>query len=230
MKEWEDEEGKKVIIKYYQTGSFWGNLDTCSTHIAQKFPSHENLLRQGSRNFFNITFTENGGFVNVAMAVYDCLQNMVPPTWLGAPSRARWLNVRLGQLSNIFQKPPLLHLQNLRFQWKNFQWTWSYIFAIQNSSVKVVIYHFIFSCPQSLIVAFINIWRSWTYPLKKYFFKWSIPGLFFLFSSFQYKVDNIQLFDINFFLPMTGFEPRTSAIGSDRSTNWATITSPKYLL
>ena len=137
MKEWEDEEGKKVIIKYYQTGSFWGNLDTCSTHIAQKFPSHENLLRQGSRNFVNITFTENGGFVNVAMAVYDCLQNMVPPTWLGAPSRARWLNVRLGQLSNIFQKPPLLHLQNLRFQWKNFQWTWSYIFAIQNSSVKV---------------------------------------------------------------------------------------------
>ena len=137
MKEWEDEEGKKVIIKYYQTGSFWGNLDTCSTHIAQKFPSHENLLRQGSRNFFNITFTENGGFVNVAMAVYDYLQNMVPPTWLGAPSRARWLNVRLGQLSNIFQKPPLLHLQNLRFQWKNFQWTWSYIFAIQNSSVKV---------------------------------------------------------------------------------------------
>ena len=26
---------------------------------------------------------------------------------------------------------------------------------------------------------------------------------------------------------MTGFEPRTSGIGSDRSTNWATTTSQK---
>ena len=25
---------------------------------------------------------------------------------------------------------------------------------------------------------------------------------------------------------MTGFEPQTSGIGSDRSTNWATTTSP----
>ena len=27
------------------------------------------------------------------------------------------------------------------------------------------------------------------------------------------------------FLPMTGFEPRTSDIGSNRSTNWATTTA-----
>ena len=27
---------------------------------------------------------------------------------------------------------------------------------------------------------------------------------------------------------MTGFEPRTSDIGSDRSTNWATQPLPKY--
>ena len=30
----------------------------------------------------------------------------------------------------------------------------------------------------------------------------------------------------NKFLPMTGFEPRTSGIGSDHSTNWATTTAP----
>ena len=53
-----------------------------------------------------------------------------------------------------------------------------------------------------------------------------MPGLFFsLFSSFQYTVDRIQMFKINKFLPMTGFEPRTSGIGSNRSTNWATTTS-----
>ena len=51
------------------------------------------------------------------------------------------------------------------------------------------------------------------------------PASFSLFSSFQYTVDSIQMFDINKFLPMTGLEPRTSGIGSDRSTNWATFTS-----
>ena len=31
----------------------------------------------------------------------------------------------------------------------------------------------------------------------------------------------IQMFDVNV-LPMTGFEPRTSGVGSDISINWAT--------
>ena len=52
------------------------------------------------------------------------------------------------------------------------------------------------------------------------------PASFSLFSSFQYTVDSIQMFNINKFLPMTGFEPRTSGIGSDRSTNWATQPLP----
>ena len=62
---------------------------------------------------------------------------------------------------------------------------------------------------------------------KMFFFKkkWAIPGLFFFISSFQYTVDSKQMFNINKFLPMTGFEPRTSGIGSDCSTNWATTTS-----
>ena len=38
-------------------------------------------------------------------------------------------------------------------------------------------------------------------------------------SFFQYTVDSKQMFNINNFLLMTGFEPRTSGIGSDRSTN-----------
>ena len=45
------------------------------------------------------------------------------------------------------------------------------------------------------------------------------PASFSLFSSFQYTVDSKQMFDINKFLPMTGFELQTSGIGSDRSTN-----------
>ena len=51
---------------------------------------------------------------------------------------------------------------------------------------------------------------------------------FSLFSSFQYTVDSKQMF--NKFLPMTGFEPRTYGIGSDRSTNWATTTAPNEFL
>ena len=38
-------------------------------------------------------------------------------------------------------------------------------------------------------------------------------------SLFLYFCLCIQMFDINKFLPMTGFEPRTSGIRSDRSTN-----------
>ena len=30
-------------------------------------------------------------------------------------------------------------------------------------------------------------------------------------------------------MPISGFEPRTSGIGSDCSTNWATTTAPRYL-
>ena len=57
---------------------------------------------------------------------------------------------------------------------------------------------------------------------SSFFKKWAIRGLFFLFSlflSFQYTVDSKQMFNINKFLPMTGFEPRTSDIGSNCSTN-----------
>ena len=50
--------------------------------------------------------------------------------------------------------------------------------------------------------------------------------LFLYFSSFQYTVD--KMFNINKLLPMTGFEPRISGIGSDRSTNWVTTTSHPF--
>ena len=67
---------------------------------------------------------------------------------------------------------------------------------------------------------------------KWIFFKKNGPFLasFSLFSSFQYTVDSKQMFNINKFLPMTGFEPRTSGIGSDRSTNWAKTTSQIFKL
>ena len=53
----------------------------------------------------------------------------------------------------------------------------------------------------------------------KVFLNGPFPASFSLFSSFQYTVDSIQMFNINKFLLMTGFEPRTSGIESDRSTN-----------
>ena len=51
------------------------------------------------------------------------------------------------------------------------------------------------------------------------------PASFSLFSSFQFTVDSKQMFNISKFLPMTKFEPWTSGIGSNHSTNWATTTA-----
>ena len=48
--------------------------------------------------------------------------------------------------------------------------------------------------------------------------------LFIYFRLFN-TADNKQMF--NKILPMTGVKPRTSGIEMDRSTNWATTTSPK---
>ena len=50
-------------------------------------------------------------------------------------------------------------------------------------------------------------------------------SLFLFIMSFQYTVDSKQTFNLNKVLPMTGFELRTSGIGSNRSTNWATTTA-----
>ena len=61
------------------------------------------------------------------------------------------------------------------------------------------------------------------------FFKWAIPGHFFfifLFSIHSWQKTNVQY--INKFLLMTGFELRTSVIGSNGSTNWAT-TTPQHV-
>ena len=60
-----------------------------------------------------------------------------------------------------------------------------------------------------------------------YFFKkWAIPGLFF----FYFRLFNTQLtvYKCSILITRTGLEPRTSDIGSDRSTNWATTTSHPF--
>ena len=52
--------------------------------------------------------------------------------------------------------------------------------------------------------------------------KVSITASFFLYFRFSIQLTiNVQ----NKILPMTGFVPRTSGIGSDRSTNWDTTTA-----
>ena len=53
------------------------------------------------------------------------------------------------------------------------------------------------------------------------------PASFSLFLSFQYswqQTKNVRCKR----LPMTGFKPRTSDVGSNRSTNWATTTAPFF--
>ena len=46
-----------------------------------------------------------------------------------------------------------------------------------------------------------------------------------LFFIFFISVDSKQIYFLHKSLPMTGFEQRTSAVGSDHSTNWATTTA-----
>ena len=58
------------------------------------------------------------------------------------------------------------------------------------------------------------------------FFMWAIPGLFFsLCLSFQYNWQSILWKNS----PMTGFEPWTSGIGSNRPDNWATTTAQELI-
>ena len=56
----------------------------------------------------------------------------------------------------------------------------------------------------------------------KPFFKWADPGLCFFILVFSINITVNAHFN---FLPMTGFEQRTSEVGSDRSTNRATTTA-----
>ena len=54
------------------------------------------------------------------------------------------------------------------------------------------------------------------------FLKWVITGLFFFIFVFSIKLTVYVQYK---FLPMTGFQPWTSGIGSDRSTNCDTTTA-----
>ena len=56
------------------------------------------------------------------------------------------------------------------------------------------------------------------------FFKLANPGLFFFIFVFSIQLTEKHQYK---FLPMTRFELRTSGVGSNRSTNWATTTAPK---
>ena len=62
------------------------------------------------------------------------------------------------------------------------------------------------------------------------FFKWAIPGLFFLyFCLFNTQLTANKCSIYKYFLPMTGFEPQTSGNRSNCSTNWATTIACTYL-
>ena len=89
---------------------FWGNnlqIQSMSdhlrrnTHITQKFPFYENSTKSRFKNCFHelemasILLSLKWGFCKCS---HGGLKNMVPLAGLG--------EVRVGQLSNIFQKPP----------------------------------------------------------------------------------------------------------------------------
>ena len=63
---------------------------------------------------------------------------------------------------------------------------------------------------------------SHDYVLPYVFKNGPFPASFFFIFVFQYTVDRKQMFNINKFLPMTGFEPRTSGIGSDQLSHTTT--------
>ena len=59
-----------------------------------------------------------------------------------------------------------------------------------------------------------------------FFIKWAIPDLYFrLFNTVDRKHCSIQIFTMT-----GGFELRTSGVGSNRSTNWATSTARLFQL
>ena len=61
----------------------------------------------------------------------------------------------------------------------------------------------------------------------KKLFKWVIQGLFF----FIFVFSPVHIVHVHYKIsPMTGFEPRTSKVRSDRFTNWDTTTAQKQLL
>ena len=58
--------------------------------------------------------------------------------------------------------------------------------------------------------------------MTAFFKKWTNSGLFFFYFHLFNTVDSKLVISS---LPKTGFEPRTSGVGSDHSTNWATTTA-----
>ena len=80
------------------------------------------------------------------------------------------------------------------------------------------------SCPMSSAFYSFSLYIYFSLSLSLSLFKLAIIGLFFLY----FHLFNLQLTAKQcsmLILPMTGFEPRTSGVGSDRSTNWATTIS-----
>ena len=67
---------------------------------------------------------------------------------------------------------------------------------------------------------------SWEGSISCLFKKWAIPGLFFLYFRLFNTVDSRWKLNVRYkCLPMIRFEPQTSGVWSDRSTNWATTTA-----
>ena len=69
-----------------------------------------------------------------------------------------------------------------------------------------------------VMICFLKCFKNGPFPASFFFIS--------VFSIHSWQLTNVQY--TNKFLPMTGFEPRTSGIGSSRSTNWATTTAQLF--
>ena len=89
------------------------------------------------------------------------------------------------------------------FTWFNWYYYWSFLIVHSTEKLKLI-----------------KIW-----PKTANFLKMGHSRPLFIYFRPQLTVNKCPII----FLPMTGFEPRTSGIGSDRFTNWATQPLPIFL-
>ena len=111
-------------------------------------------------------------------------------------------------------KPPLQRPNPAQKGWL----TQHLIYSIKSTYQCLLSFHFSFNPMEPLLILGIGTNYKMLCNVKK----WANTGLFFfifVFSTVNSKYNQCKI------LPMTGFEPRISGFGSDRSANWATTTA-----
>ena len=97
--------------------------------------------------------------------------------------------------------------------------------AHYSQRIDISNYFFSFCCAKSWNRKYCDFYKR----CYLYFFKLSIHGLFFFIFVVSIPTVDSKQKDVRFkSSPMTGFEPWTSGIGNDHSTNWATTSVTRF--